>query len=158
MSSWHGQVDYPDLLEKVLVQGRDERVHCQLIEKKASGISIVQNMKKAVHDERKKGRHCAPIRTYMPDRDKEARAYAVQDMLRRGDIWYPDRKWADAVIGHVAAFPNGMPPSADLTDTCTQAWLYVQKGWWLNMPDDDKDKPKDEEEDNPKQRQKAVYG
>ena len=39
----------------------------------------------------------------------------------------------------VAEFPNGAPPSADLTDTVTQAVLYLKSRHWVEHPDDVED-------------------
>jgi hypothetical protein len=45
------------------------------------------------------------------------------------------------VADQVALFPAGGPPCADLTDTVTQALQYLQRGWWVHHPDDDRDEP-----------------
>ena len=47
-----------------------------------------------------------------------SRAYAVQALLS-GQIYYPNRKFADEVITECEQFPNGV--TSDYVDTCTQA-------------------------------------
>ena len=130
MAAWAGQVDYPELREKARELERTHKADAQLIEKKASGQSLIQDLRRA------KG---VAIREYMPDRDKVSRAYAVQTMLASGQIWAPERKWAKEVIDHLALFPYGSSPSSDYTDTATQAWLYLANRWWVTHPDDDDD-------------------
>lgn len=134
LDAWWGQVDYPELEAKAKAEWKKTLAALpkgatakQLIEKKASGISLIQSLRAAN----------IGVRTYTPDRDKVSRAFAAQKYFSDGLIWIPDRQWADAVVGHVASFPKGMPPSADLTDTCTQAVLYVRDGRWIDSPEDD---------------------
>ncbi len=48
-----------------------------------------------------------------------------------------NRRWAEEVIDHCAEFPNGAPPSSDITDTVTQAVHYLMRRFWVSHPDDD---------------------
>ena len=119
IEAWHDRVDYPELKKEALKTYRDHNPDCVLIEKKASGQSLIQDL-------RKDG---VPVATYQPDRDKVARAYAVQAMLECGQIYYPARRWADDVIDECAQFPNGA--YSDWVDTCTQAWLRIRNSGML---------------------------
>jgi hypothetical protein len=82
-------------------------------------------------------------------------------MFDSGLVYYPDRKWAGEVIDLVATFPNGAPPSADVTDTITQAVNYVRRRGWASMAEDEsvviKDGPQEYEEDAPPPK-RAAYG
>lgn len=142
LDAWDGRVDYPDLREKAQHLERDKHPDRHLIEKKASGQSLIQDLRRAG----------VMVSRYNPDRDKVARAYAVQAMLQAGLIWYVKRRWAERVIDALAAFPQGAPPSKDYTDTATQAWLYLRNGWWLQHPDD----PEDDE--MPENNERRLYG
>ena len=126
LEAWADRVDYYELRKLAKESYNKWRPDRVLIEKKASGISLVQDMR----------RGGIPVSTYSPDRDKIARAYAVQPMLESGLVWLPDRKWAEAVRDHASAFPTGAPPSADYTDTITQALLYLRNSWWVHQIDD----------------------
>lgn len=140
LERWQDRVDYPVLRKKA----QDDYGHWQpdrvLIEKKASGQSLIQDLRRAG----------VPVTTYNPDRDKVARAYAVSAMLESGQIWCPDRKWAEDVIDECAAFPTG--EHNDLVDTCTQAWLWLRNGWWTQHPEDP------EPEDPPEIERNPAYG
>ena len=112
-----------------------------LIEKKASGQSLIQDLRMAG----------IPVLEYMPDRDKEARAHAASALLEDGRIWFPsDRKWAKDLISICAAFPAG--ENDDIVDTCTQAWLRLRKGWFLTHSEDWEDDPE------PQKQRVALYG
>lgn len=132
IDAWKGRVDYPQLKREALGRYNERNPDCVVIEKKASGQSLIQDM-------RRKG---IPIIEYQPDRDKVSRAYAVQDMLESGQIYYPDRRWAEEVIQECAEFPNGA--NNDYVDTCTQAWLRVRNAGILIPPEPE---PFDDEDD-----------
>lgn len=134
LHAWAERVGYPDLRAKAQEDSESFAPDAHLIEKKASGISLVQDLRRAG-----KGRKRVRLRTYQPDRDKIARAHAASSALSSGMVYAPNRKWADKVIDACAEFPNGAPPSADYTDTFTQAVLYLTHGWWVRHPDDDDD-------------------
>ena len=119
IEAWHGRVDYPDLKKEAIRSYLDQKPDCVLIEKKASGQSLIQDLRRAG----------VPVATYQPDRDKVARAYAVQAMLECGQIYYPARRWADDVIDECAQFPSGS--YSDWVDTCTQAWLRIRNSGML---------------------------
>ena len=147
---WADQVAYPDLRQKAQDDTNDFMPDAHLIEKKASGISLIQDLRRAG-----KGRKRVRLRTYSPDRDKVARAHAVTSLLSSGVVWAPSRSWAEKAIDACGVFPNGAPPSADITDTVTQALLYLKNGWWVEHPDDAVDSQyvgsehvPDEDEDN----------
>ena len=127
LNAWHDRVGYPDLREKAQQVEKDIKPDCHLIEKKASGQSLVQDLRRG-------GVH---VRTYQPDRDKVSRAYAVSAMIQSGQVFIPNRKWSHAVVDYCAVFPNGASPSSDYVDTVTQALLYLRNGWWVQHPDDD---------------------
>jgi len=119
LNAWSGFVDYPELKKEALRAYAADKPDCVLIEKKASGQSLIQDLRNVG----------VPVMAYQPDRDKVARAYAVQAMLESGQIYYPDRKWPEAVLDECAAFPNGT--NDDFVDTCTQAWLYIRNSGML---------------------------
>ena len=112
-----------------------------LIEKKASGQSLLQDLRIAG----------IPVIEYMPDRDKEARAHASSALLEDGRIYFPsDKKWAKNLIDICAAFPAG--DNDDIVDTCTQAWLRLRKGWFVSHSEDF------EEDDELPRKRVTLYG
>ena len=142
---WYDQVDYPTLRKKAksLEADKDRKPDCHLIEKKASGQSLIQDLRQG----------SIPLRAYSPDKDKITRAYTVQAMLESGQVYIPDRKWAHNFTYLLSTFPTGVPESNDLTDTFTQACIYVKNHWYVqnSHDDDDYDKPK-------KYKRQSAYG
>jgi len=129
LDRWHERVPFGPLKKRIM-QASKKDTDAHLIERKGSGISVIQELRR----NRK-----IKVRSYdpRPDGSKEERAHLCTAHFDAGMVVYPDRKWAQQLIELVAAFPTGAPPSADYTDTVTQAILYVIRRQWLRHPDDD---------------------
>jgi predicted phage terminase large subunit-like protein len=156
LGRWYDRVGYDELRTNAKDWDKKHEPDAHLIEKKATGISLVQDLRRALPGK---------VRSYTPGRgeDKVSRAYSVSPMFQAGLVYAPNKQWATStdekkpgLIKIVSSFPNGAPPCADLTDTVTQACLYLRNGYWVSHPDDDDpdDNPEplhdeDEEEDEP---------
>lgn len=156
--AWWDRVPYPDLRKKAQDDTLELSPDAHLIEKKASGQSLIQDLKRAGVGGRR-----IRLRTYNPDRDKVARAYAASATFQAGLVYAPDRDWAYDVIDHCASFPFGVPPCSDITDTVTQAVVYLSRRWWVRHPDDVEDEPEVDnmdydEDDEPITQRHGVYG
>lgn len=91
-----------------------------LIESKASGISVAQEIRRLYANE------AWGVQLIDPkNQDKVARAYSVQHIFADGLIYAPEREWADMVIDQMAAFPKAAHD--DLTDTATQAIKHLRE-------------------------------
>lgn len=88
-----------------------------LIENKASGITLSQEIKKIYSNER--------WSTILidPRGDKIARAYSVQHIWAEGMCYAPDRAWADEAIDECAKFPKGAHD--DIPDACFVAGTVI---------------------------------
>ena len=138
---WYDRVTYPELRKIAQEAYYDFEPDAVMIEKKASGQSLLQDLRIAG----------IPVIEYMPDRDKEARAHASSALLEDGRIYFPsDKKWAKNLIDICAAFPAG--DNDDIVDTCTQAWLRLRKGWFVSHSEDFED-----DDEAPRQRV-TLYG
>tara|TARA_R100000935_G_scaffold37867_2_gene59006 strand:- start:411 stop:1844 length:1434 start_codon:yes stop_codon:yes gene_type:complete len=138
---WYDRVSYPEL-RKIAQESYEEwEPDAVLIEKKASGQSLLQDLRMAG----------IPVLEYSPDRDKQARAHASSALLEDGRIYFPfNKKWAKDLIDICAAFPAG--DNDDIVDTCTQAWLRLRKGWFVTHSNDY------EEDEYPEKRRMTLYG
>lgn len=154
LEAWWARVGYPELRKKTKAHHKKFNLDVTLIEKKASGISLIQDMR----------RMRLPVRGFNPGKlDKVARAHLASPMFEAGLVFYPERQWADETIDHVASFPTGAPPSADITDTVTQAAIYTKKKMWAVPPDEDErphdqPNPSDEYNDDHPDNNKPAYG
>lgn len=145
---WYDRAAYPELKEKMREREKFFEADAHLIEKAASGHSLLQDLTRTHTDT---GRRVL-LRSMRPRElgDKETRAHVTAGSFHAGLVYVPspahanspqvikdDIAWVNKLINFVAVFPNGAPPSADITDTVTQAIIYLQRMWWVNHPDDE---------------------
>ncbi len=127
---------YPDLRQKAIDQNRDFAPDLILIEKKVSGHSLLQELKrkrlpvKGVKLSGSSGKGGS-------EGDLVARANSASLMLEKGCIFYPPRPFAYAVMEECAKFPNG--DHDDYVSTCVIAWMYLRRYHDLQLPDDERD-------------------
>ena len=140
-----GRWAYPDLRQRTLDYYNQFTPDAILIERKASGQSLIADMRLAG----------VPVLDYLPDKDgdKVARAHACTPLLNAGRIWIPDNgtkaaQTGEDIMEECAVFPNGA--NDDYVDCTTQAILWLRNGRWVQHPTD----PRWDEEtsDEPKTR------
>lgn len=108
------------LVERVIDVCNRYKVDMLLIEAKANGISVAQEI------QRLNRTSSWGVQLVNPGaQDKVARAYAVQATFTGGYVYAPDRSWADAVISQCEVFPKGKHD--DLVDSTTQALKYMRE-------------------------------
>lgn len=106
------------LVEQVAHDCKRLKVDTLLIESKASGLTVAQEIRRLYRDE------SFGVQLINPGaQDKVARAYSVQHLFADGLVFAPDRDWADMVITEMAQFPKAKHD--DLVDSSTMAlrWL-----------------------------------
>jgi predicted phage terminase large subunit-like protein len=119
MYAFQERLEFPDLVAKVIKVCTDMKVDHLLIENKASGISLGQELHRALGAER------FGIQMVDPKNlDKLARLYSVQHIFSERMVWAPDKEWAEMVIRQVATFPKGK--FDDLVDCTSQALRYLR--------------------------------
>ena len=121
----HGRWEYPELRALAQEEYDHHRPDLMVIEKKASGQSLIQDLRRAG----------LPIMEYSPDRDKVSRVNASTPFMESGRIWIPaDKPWADDLLSQALRFPGGKHD--DMVDAMTMAVLYVRDSWRIEHPDD----------------------
>lgn len=144
--AWAKRLEFADLIGEVMatakhfgVRGVGLRV---LVEAKASGLSVIQELRRKVPD--------LSIQAVLPMGDKVARAYAAQPAFEAGKVFAPARKerqgpggelkpvfrpWALEVIDECASFPRAALD--DLVDSTTQAINHLRTIGVTFFPEDD---------------------
>lgn len=100
-----------------------------LIEAKASGISVFQEIRRL-----NRTSDWSTALVNPGKEDKVSRAYAVQPHFANGQVFAPDRTWADLVISQCATFPKAAHD--DLVDTATQALRWFREKGLLQRSDE----------------------
>ena len=120
-----GRFEYPDLRAKAQEEYEKHEPDAVMIEKKASGQSLIQDLRRAG----------LPVLEFTPDRDKVSRATAATPFLESGRIWLPENKeWAFDLIEEAIGFPNARHD--DQVDAMVMAVLYMRDSWYVSHTDD----------------------
>jgi predicted phage terminase large subunit-like protein len=148
IDAWGEHLSYPDLRPKVIEEYKNsygegkngKRVDMLLIEDKAAGISLIQDLQRA---------HL-PVRAYNPGRaDKMQRLHIVANIISMGRVYIPEstvrkgfvRDWAEGFVSQICSFPECAHD--DFVDACTQALRFLRDAGWLDIdppaPDYDDD-------------------
>ena len=119
ISAWADRLPLHELVNKVALTCKRMRVDLLLVEGKASGISVAQELRRLY------GGEDFGVQLINPGaQDKMARLYSVQHLFAEGMIYAPDRAWADQVITQCAQFPRAKHD--DLVDTVSQALRHMR--------------------------------
>jgi predicted phage terminase large subunit-like protein len=118
------RMEFPQLRSEAQQLYKDWKPDNVIIEKKASGQSLIQDLRRAG----------IPINEYSPDRDKVSRAHSVAPLVESGRVWIPKKAWAEDFINQLTSFPNGR--NDDDVDAFTQAMIRLKSGWFLQHPED----------------------
>lgn len=129
MYAWAERLEFPELVDKVHATCKKFKVETLLIEAKAAGHSVAQELRRrastlgfSVHLIDPKGQ------------DKVARAHSVVPFFDAKQVWAPDRSWADMVINQCARFPKG--EHDDAVDSVTQALRWMRVNALLTSPEE----------------------
>jgi len=118
MAAWQDRLTIHDSVEKTAKTCKRFKIDRLLIENKATGISVSQEMRR-LH-----AKEGYAVQLIEPKGDKVARTYSVQPLFEDGMIYAPDRSWADMVQTQMASFPKAQHD--DLHDSSTQALKHLR--------------------------------
>jgi predicted phage terminase large subunit-like protein len=100
--AWTEHLELHELVEKAAKICVQLKVDTLLIENKASGISVAQEIRRIY------SRENFGVELFDPkSQDKTARLYSVQHIFAEGMVYAPDRPWMEKVITQVAQHPKG---------------------------------------------------
>lgn len=124
MNAWQERLELHDLVMRVQKSCKEMKVDRLLIEDKAAGHSVAQELRRLF------GYDGFAVQLVNPGMlDKVARVYAVQHLFAEGMVFAPDRQWAEMVIGQTTTFPRGKHD--DLVDTVSQALTHLRQAGML---------------------------
>ena len=125
MNAWAERLPLHELVEKVAATCRRMRVDKLLIEDKAAGHSVAQEIRRLY------GHEDWAVQLVNPGaQDKMARLYSVQHLFAEGMIYAPERQWSEAVINQCATFPRAKHD--DLVDTTSMALRHLRETGMLS--------------------------
>jgi predicted phage terminase large subunit-like protein len=121
MYAWAERLELHELIDKVQETMDAYGVEKLLVEGKASGLSVAQEIRRVYgYDE-------FAVQLIDPKGfDKLARLYSIQHLFAEGLIYAPaNRPWAEMVINQAAQFPRGKHD--DLVDTTSMALKHLRE-------------------------------
>lgn len=153
MWAWTERMELYELLHKIEETCRKFKVDRVLIEDKASGYPVSQELRRRgrvisdvmSHNPKTQDRADFGVQLVTPEGDKVARMLAVQNLFECGLIYAPAeptgagdyvfKDWADKVITECADMPKGAHD--DLADAMSQALVHLRAIGLATMPDED---------------------
>jgi predicted phage terminase large subunit-like protein len=119
MHAWQERLEFHDLVEKVAKTCKSLKVDKLLVENKAAGISVSQELRRLY------GSEGFAVQLSDPkSQDKLSRLYSVQHLFADGMVYAPDKVWAEQVITQVGQFPKGKHD--DLVDTVSMSIRHLR--------------------------------
>jgi predicted phage terminase large subunit-like protein len=116
LRAWRGRVEFPELKRMIILLSERWNPDTVLIEDRASGQSLIQELTRATR---------LPVKAIRIDRDKLTRAHAVTPLIEAGKVFLPDQApWLADYLDELAAFPSA--PHDDFVDSTTQALNYLR--------------------------------
>jgi predicted phage terminase large subunit-like protein len=119
MYAWQRKLELHELTEQVAQTCARMHVDRLLIENKAAGHSVAQEIRRLFGNE--------DFAVYMYDPktlDKTARLYSIQHIFAEGMVYAPDKDWAEQVIRQCSVFPKGK--NDDLVDTVSMSLNHLR--------------------------------
>ncbi len=112
------RVEYPDLKRTVVQQAERWKPDALLIEDKASGQSLLQELRRET---------TLPLIAILPKQDKVTRVARISSLLEAGKVSVPKyAAWLPAFERELFAFPNAAHD--DMVDALTQGLTWLQGG------------------------------
>jgi predicted phage terminase large subunit-like protein len=118
---WRRCVEFPELKKTTISMFNRDRSNAVLIEDKASGQSLIQEIRKTR----------IPVLAIKVDKDKVARANACTPLIQSGKVFLPEyAPWLFDYIEELSGFPHA--DHDDQVDSTTQALNWMNSGVGLD--------------------------
>ncbi|CAB4156310.1 Archaeophage PsiM2, terminase large subunit [uncultured Caudovirales phage] len=129
MHAWQERLPLHQLVNKIASTCRTMKVDKMLLEGKASGLSVAQEIRRLY------GHENFAVQIVDPkSQDKISRLYSVQHLFAEGMVYAPDRTWADMTISQCTQFPKAKHD--DLVDTVSQALRHLRTSGLLTRSEE----------------------
>ena len=128
VNCWAERLELHQLVQRVAATCDKYRVHTLIIENKANGHSVEQEIRRMYQRAEWSVQFTDPSKLG----EKIVRAHAVTHLFEEGLIWHPNTEWAEALIDECAIFPRGSHD--DRVDALLQSLRYLRDHGILYRP------------------------
>lgn len=118
--AWQDRLALNDLVVRVNQDCARRQIDLLLIENKASGISVQQELQRLFS----RANYGIVMVDPVKQGSKIARAHSVVPVFSEGMVWHPNTEWANMLIDQVTMFPRGSHD--DLTDALVHGLRYLR--------------------------------
>lgn len=123
LDMWKGRVEFPELKRKVVELNDIYKPNEILVEDKASGQSLIQELQRETR---------LPIIKVQATNDKIARVHAITPLIEAGKVYLPkDKYWVKEFVNECEDFPNS--EYDDAVDTLSQFLNSVKEDAMPNI-------------------------
>jgi len=119
MDAWQARLEIHELVAKVAATCRKMKVDVLLIENKAAGYSVAQEIRRIYGSE-----NFGVMLKDPKGMDKMARLYSIQHLFAEKMVYAPSKVWAQMVIDQTSQFPKGKHD--DLVDTVSMGIKHLR--------------------------------
>jgi predicted phage terminase large subunit-like protein len=130
--AWHDHLKLADLVKRVARECENYHVHTLLIENKASGHSVQQEILRQYQRQDWNTILVDPHVAGARDSGKVARVHSVTHLFEEGLIWHPNTTWAQDLIDESSIFPRGSHD--DQIDALVMGLRYFRDNGILYRP------------------------
>ena len=132
LNAFKDRWEFPQLKEKALASYKEWEPECLLIEKKAAGGPLIQELRQMglFVEEISPSRGARGV-----SNDKRARVNAITPVFADGCVWAPDTRWAREVMEECAEFPVG--EHDDFVDCVEMGLSRFRRGGFISLSDDE---------------------
>lgn len=120
MEAWEGHLAFHELVEKVIATCRRRKVDRLIIEAKANGYSVAQEIMRLCRGEE----FGVSLDTLKRAGDKDARLHSISHMFTSGLVFSPNRAWAEKVKSQCSAGSKGAHD--ELADCASGALRFLR--------------------------------
>lgn len=142
IQAWAERLELHDLVRRIETTCLEWQVSRILIEGKASGHSVAQELQRrtmsirdTIGQDRKKAAFADfAVQLVRPDKDKVSRVHAIVPIFQSGLVYAPVKEWAEAVIGECERFPRDV--HEDRVDSTSMALAHLRLINLAELPDE----------------------
>ena len=125
---WQARLLIHNLVTKVGADCIKWKVDRLLIEDKAAGHSVIQELGRLFGSFAFGTELVNPSSGFIKSPDKSARLITVVHLFAEGLVYAPDRDWTDEMVQQCATVPRAIHD--DLADTCSMALIWLRRSGW----------------------------
>lgn len=155
MFCWSKRMQIHDLVKRVAADCKHYKVDRLLIEDKAAGHSVAQELVRLFGNWDFGIDLVNPSKGFIKTPDKTARLLTVVHLFAEGLIYAPDKEWADPMIKECSLGSRSLHD--DLADTCSMGLIYLRRAGWILKREERTFEIEDESKYQPQSRRQALY-